>query len=201
MSLTIDTLTCARGGRTVLQGLSARFEAGTVTHLSGRNGAGKTTLLRALAGLLQPVHGAIRWQDVPLRKLETPVAGWLGDQAALKPVMRVHEDLRFWAAYGGAAAASIPAILARVGLEALADRRCGTLSAGQRRRLALARLMLLDRPMWLLDEPTNTLDQEGLAVLGAVLDDAAAQGRVIVASAHGPLPCAVHATLALESAL
>ncbi|MFQ3622509.1 MAG: heme ABC exporter ATP-binding protein CcmA [Acetobacteraceae bacterium] len=177
-----------RGGRLVFAGVSFRLAPGGALLLVGANGAGKTSLLRVLAGLGRIAGGTLRWDGAPIG--DDPQAhaarlALLGHLDALKPPLTVAETLAHEARlHGGAAAAAIAALA----LEPLAGTPVRALSAGQRRRVALARLLLGNRPLWLLDEPTVALDAEGVALLGHVLASHRAGGGLVVASSHLDLP-------------
>lgn len=193
-ALAIEKLCVMRGGRLVLPGLSRQVAAGTVLFLEGPNGAGKTTLLRALAGFLIPYSGAIHCDYQGKRFSEGEergkLAGWLGHHDAIKAQLSVREQAAFWAKVYGApsgAKADVEAALVRFGLGALAEARGQVLSAGQRRRLALARLVLSGRPLWLLDEPTAALDTAGKKLVAEAIVEQAAAGGIVIAATHEPL--------------
>ena len=186
--LAADELAARRGGRVVFAGVSLAAAPGEALLLLGPNGAGKSTLLRVLAGLLRPVSGLVAWAgedvalDVAAHGARTRL---LGHQDAIKPSLTPQEDLAFWARLRGG---DPEAALAAMGLSALAGLPCRVLSAGQRRRLALARLLLGDAPLWLLDEPTLGLDSASVARLGVVLQAHRARGGIVLAATHLPLP-------------
>ncbi|MCR0983476.1 heme ABC exporter ATP-binding protein CcmA [Roseomonas pecuniae] len=181
-------LAARRGGRVVFAGLSFAAQPGDALLLLGPNGAGKSTLLRLLAGLLRPAAGHVAWEGEDAAS--DPAAHgartrYLGHQDAIKPALSPEEDLRFWSRLrGGDPAAALEA----VGLSPLAALPCRTLSAGQRRRLALARLTLGDAPLWLLDEPTLGLDSASVERLGGLLAAHRARGGIVLAATHLPLP-------------
>ncbi|WWT13467.1 heme ABC exporter ATP-binding protein CcmA [Pararoseomonas sp. SCSIO 73927] len=181
-------LAARRGGRVVFAGLSFSAAPGDALLLLGPNGAGKSTLLRALAGLLRPAEGQVTWEGENVAS--DPAAHgartrYLGHQDAIKPAVTPMEDLRFWSRLRGG---DPEAALAAVGLSPLAALPCRTLSAGQRRRLALARLTLGDAPLWLLDEPTLGLDAASVERLGGLLAAHRARGGIVLAATHLPLP-------------
>lgn len=183
-----DELAARRGGRVVIAGLSLRAGPGEALLLLGSNGAGKSTLLRVLAGLLRPAAGRLTWEGEEIA-LDPAAHGartrYLGHQDAIKPAVTPAEDLAFWARLrGGEPTAALEAL----GLSALAGLPCRTLSAGQRRRLALARLTLGEAPLWLLDEPTLGLDTASVAQLGTLLAAHRARGGIVLAATHLPLP-------------
>ena len=185
-------LSCHRGGRIVFSGLSFELAPGDALVLTGANGSGKSTLLRAMAGLL-PLHsGHFAWAGGAI--LDDPGVhrrrvGFVGHQDACKPVLSVAEDVEFWAAMTARRGAGerSKAALDRMGLSRLADLPARFLSAGQRRRLALARLAVKAAPLWLLDEPTVALDEDGLDRLGSLMDEHRRSGGLIVAATHTAL--------------
>jgi heme exporter protein A len=182
------SLSCRRGGREVLTGLSFRLSSGEALILRGPNGSGKTTLLRLMAGLSQPTHGRMLWNGAPISEdLTTHGArlGFLGHLDAVKSAPTVRENLAFWAKLRSADAAHISTALQAFGLSHLATIPGRVLSAGQRHRLALARLMVSNAPLWLLDEPTNTLDDAALNALRSVLHGHLDRGGLVVIASHG----------------
>ena len=185
MQLAAIDLACVRAGRAVFAGLSFALAAGEAMTVLGRNGAGKTSLLRLIAGLLRPAAGQISIEggDADLSLAEQ--CHYLGHQDAAKPILTVAENLAFWAHYLGSG--KNPGALAALGLEALADIPAAYLSAGQRRRLSLARLIAAPRPIWLLDEPAASLDAAAQERLGEIMREHLAGGGIVVAATHGPL--------------
>jgi len=195
--LEVQGLTVFRGERLIFRNIGFVLPAGGALMVVGPNGAGKSTLLRVLAGLLRPVAGRFLWQGRDA--LTDPVqharrVAYLGHADGVKPTLTAAENLRFFARIGKG---SVEAALAAVGLAALRDLPARLLSAGQRRRLALARLVLSSAPLWLLDEPTLGLDQTAIALLGGLIAAHRAQGGAIIAATHLPLPLASAATLGL----
>jgi heme exporter protein A len=187
MRLKATDLACMRGGRQVFSGVGFAVEAGGALTITGPNGAGKSTLLRLLAGLLRPLAGtfAVEGGDPELTVAEQ--AHYLGHQDALKPALTVTENLDFWLRFlGGRKADPIPA-LTTVGLAGIATLPAAYLSAGQRRRLSIARLIAVKRPLWLLDEPTSALDTAAQATLAGLMREHLAAGGLIVAAVHGPI--------------
>jgi heme exporter protein A len=176
-----------RGGREVFAGLSFTLGSGEMLAVTGPNGSGKSSLLRLLAGLLRPEAGGIRFHGCGE---DEAVAHYLGHADALKPALTLGETLRFSAAlYGGETAqASADRAAEMVGLGHALDLPVGVLSAGQRRRAGLARLILSPRPLWLLDEPGAALDSDGEALLGKLLSDHLARGGLVIAATHHALP-------------
>ncbi|HEY4076447.1 MAG TPA: heme ABC exporter ATP-binding protein CcmA [Rhizomicrobium sp.] len=188
-SLTVEKLACARGERRLFENLSFRVTAGQALAVEGSNGAGKTSLLRVLAGFLAPVTGRIvaRMAEREIEDGEERgrLVGWFGHHDGLKPQLTVLEQLTFFAHLYGAKADV--ALLERVGLVRQAELPCRYLSAGQRRRLALARLLVSNRPLWLLDEPFAALDVNGQTLVAQLMAMHCGQGGIIIAGTHDPL--------------
>src|SRR4051812_15480916 len=186
MRLEASGLTCVRGGREVFSGLGFAVGGGEALLVTGRNGAGKSSLLRMVAGLLRIAGGQLAIAGADPEKTVPEQAHYLGHQDALKPSLTVAENLAFWARYLGGTETSQTA-LAAVGLAALTDLPAAYLSAGQRRRLSMARLVAVRRPIWLLDEPTSALDREAQDTLAGLMRQHLAGGGLIAAAAHGPI--------------
>jgi heme exporter protein A len=192
-------LACVRGGRSVFSSLSFRLEPGRLLAVTGPNGAGKSSLLRLLAGLLRPAAGRIRFEG---GDEDASVIHYLGHADALKPALTLRETVRFWGAIyrqQGRVALDddIDEAAETAGIGHALDLPVSVLSAGQRRRAALARLLLAPRPLWLLDEPTSSLDSDGETLLGRLMEHHIARGGLIVAATHQAMPLAAHATLDL----
>jgi heme exporter protein A len=187
LQLLADSVSVERGGRTVLQGLSFRVTGGEALLLTGPNGAGKSTLLRTLAGFLAPSSGRVTLSgaDPELRIVEQ--AHFVGHLNAVKASLTVAENAAFWAGFLGGSAGAVDGALKLFGLAALADIPAGFLSAGQKRRLALVRLLIARRPLWLLDEPTAALDAAASAILTDAVDEHVKGGGVAVVATHLPL--------------
>lgn len=185
-----EKLACARSGRSVFAGLS--FEAGPgLTELRGRNGAGKSSLLRMIAGFIPPHAGtlSIIRNGAPFADDEAPLARFLafsGHQDGLKNVMTPRETLSFAARFHGAIA-TIDHALDALGLTRLADTPIQYLSAGQRKRVALARAYQMQKPLWLMDEPLSALDDDGRARVAEIIHAHVAQGGTIIAATHEPI--------------
>jgi len=182
-ALRVDGLAVARGGRVLFSGLSFGAEAGDYVELRGSNGSGKTSLIRALAGFLPPRVGTIVFARV-----EEPALAlhYIGHTNGLKTNASVASHVRYWAGlFGGLT--DTEAVLQRVGLSSARDRLARTLSQGQARRLALARLVIAPRPIWLLDEPASALDAQGRETLSALVSAHRAEGGIVVAAVHEPL--------------
>ena len=188
--LTVTGLTLSRGERVLFRDLSLSLAAGEAVALTGANGAGKTSLLRALAGFLRPDAGTIAFADADPAEARRRHIHWLGHLDGLKGARRAREELTFQAAWLGADAAGIAAAVDVLALEPLLDLEVRQLSAGQRRRLAFARLIAAPRPVWLLDEPFAPLDARWRAALGLLMQAHVDKGGAILAAVHDPLPVA-----------
>lgn len=174
MTLTVTDLAIARGGIPVLEGLTFTLEPGQALILRGPNGAGKTTLLRTLAGLQRPLAGRMEGAEDQI--------AYAGHSDGLKPTLSVTENLNFWASvFGGR---DIGPALSAFRLGDLADRHAGNLSAGQKRRLGLSRLLVTGRPIWMLDEPTVSLDREAVAMFADAVRAHLAQGGSALIATH-----------------
>lgn len=195
--LEAEGLAAIRGERLVFSGLSFTLPPGGALLLEGPNGSGKSTLLRVLAGLGRAEVGTLRWNGEDALSDRTTHAtrvAYLGHQDAVKPGLTVAENLAFWGT-----PLEIETALARLNLARLAPLPARMLSAGQKRRLALARLALAAAPIWLLDEPTLGLDTTSVAALGTMLAAHRAGGGVVIAATHLPLPLPEAGTLKLAS--
>ena len=188
--LVVEGLGCRRGGRLLFSELSFTLAAGEAIALTGRNGAGKSSLIAMLCGRLRPEAGTIGCEgegtsedDAPLREL----IHHLGHREGLKSTLTARENLDAAQALLGEADLSVGAALDRVGLPHVAELPVGYLSAGQRRRVALARLLVAHRPFWLLDEPAAALDTASQAMLYGLMGEHLARGGAILAATHGPL--------------
>src|SRR5262245_23044999 len=158
-------LGCTRGFRNIFENLDFQVQSGEALALTGPNGAGKSSLLRLLAGLLRPSAGQITLDGGTAEQTLAEQAHYLGHLDAFKPALTVEENLDFWTRYLAGATTPAGPGLGAVGLQALARLPAAYLSAGQRRRLSLARLVAAPRPVWLLDEPTSALDSDGQEML------------------------------------
>lgn len=197
-SVTGENLACVRGVRRLFDGVAFHVRAGSALAVEGANGAGKTSLLRMIAGFLAPADGTLTLvhagQAVTDGEERGRFAGWLGHQDGLKPQFTVVEHLYFYAGLYGSPSSTVRAggeifqtVLDRVGLARQRDLPCRYLSAGQKRRLALARLVVMDRPLWLLDEPFAALDTAGQALVARLMADHCARGGIVIAATHDPL--------------
>jgi heme exporter protein A len=193
-----EALTLDRGGRRVFADLSFVARSGRALIVTGANGAGKSSLLRLIAGLLGATGGrlAIVGGDPELDIARQ--CHYFGHQDALKGQLTVGENLAFWRAFGERPALTVDDALDRLGLARLVDLPAAFLSAGQRRRLAFARLLVTDRPIWLLDEPTSALDRASEGRLLELVGDHAAKGGLVVAATHLPLDLADPDRLTLD---
>jgi heme exporter protein A len=198
MRLTGTGLAARRGGRHVFEGLSFSVAGGELLAVTGPNGAGKSTLLRVIAGLLAPVAGTIALDPVAEDGIG-PESHYVGHADALKPSLTVAANLRFWRRVLSGKG-SIEEALDAVGMVPLADLPVSTLSAGQKRRAALARLLVAPRRIWLLDEPTGALDAAAEVMLGRLMTRHLAAGGIAVAATHRPLPVTAAQRLALGAA-
>ncbi|MCC7346880.1 MAG: heme ABC exporter ATP-binding protein CcmA [Variibacter sp.] len=188
MQLTVTGLSCVRGGRLVLEHVAFGVPAGGALVITGPNGAGKSSLLRTLAGLVRPSAGAMRLDggDPDLGLGEQ--CHYVGHLDPAKGALTVLENLRFWVRHlGGGAGMREEDALRAAGLGHLAGLPASYLSAGQRRRLSLARLLAVSRPVWLLDEPTTALDAAGQAMLGGEVRRHREGGGLVLAATHAPL--------------
>jgi heme exporter protein A len=187
MRLSGSDLTCRRGGREVFAGVGFSLSSGEGLAIRGRNGAGKSSLLRIVAGLVRLAAGAITLEGGDAELSVGEQAHYLGHQDALKSSLSVGENLGFWTDFLGRRGAAIEAPLKAVGLDALIDLPAAYLSAGQRRRLSIARLLAVERPIWLLDEPASTLDIAAQDRLGEIMRAHLKAGGLILAATHSPL--------------
>ena len=184
MSLRVQNLACQRGGRTIFSDLSLEISAGEAVLLRGPNGAGKSTLLRVIAGLIPAMSGEIGLNGTPFRNRDDfqGQITYAGHLDAIKPQLTVTENLRFWAELFGAD--NLEKTIADFKLDEIADRPAHACSAGQKRRLGLARIAVTSRPLWLLDEPTVSLDTETTARFAATIDAHCAAGGMAFIATH-----------------
>ena len=187
MRLLAENLSCERGGRVVFRGLGFAVAAGEAVEVVGPNGAGKSSLLRLVAGLVPAAEGTLVLEGGDGEATVAEQCHYCGHQDAFKPALTVAENLAFWTAFLGGRPEAIPPSLERLGLGHLADLPAGYLSAGQRRRLALARLLTVQRPVWLLDEPTAALDAASQSVLTGIMAAHVEAGGLLMAATHQPL--------------
>jgi heme exporter protein A len=184
MQLKAHQLACTRDGRQVFRGLSFALGAGEALAVTGPNGAGKSSLLRLVAGLLPPAAGRLELSGGEAELSLAEQVHYVGHQDPVKSALTVAENLRFWAELLGPGATGDA--LAAVGLDRLAHLPAIYLSAGQRRRLSLARLIAVGRPVWLLDEPTSALDAAAQVMLAELMRSHRGRGGLILVATHGP---------------
>jgi heme exporter protein A len=202
--LVAEGLVCRRGERLVFARLSFRLPAGGALVVTGANGSGKSSLLRLVAGLFAPIAGRFLWGAAPLAADLTAHHArlhYVGHLDALKPAMTPREMLAFSAALRGQPSSPEPALeraLAAFALDAIADWPCRWLSAGQRRRVALARLLVAPAPLWLLDEPTAGLDADSQARLEQIIATHRAAGGMVMLATHAPIALDAAASLSLD---
>lgn len=177
-------LALARGTRALFSNLDLALHGGELLHLVGANGAGKTSLLEALAGFRAPSDGTL--------DLLGPFH-WLAHRNALNAALTPLENLAFWCGINDAPREAIVPALERLGVAGLRHRACRTLSVGQKRRCALARLLIVRRPLWLLDEPLDGLDAEGLSTFAALVEAHRAGGGAAIVTSHQALPAGLAA--------
>ena len=194
MRLIAENLGGERGGDTVFSGIGFALEEGQALVVTGPNGSGKSTLLRVIAGLLPVAEGSVRIEGV--MKIEdggeafpsiASACHYLGHQNAMKPALSVAENLRFWRDFNGDGDVGVEEALETVGLGGIGHLPFGYLSTGQRRRAAIAKLLVSQRPLWLLDEPTAGLDKASEARFGELMTKHCGAGGMIVAATHLPL--------------
>lgn len=182
-SIRVRDLAVRRGERLLFEALDFDVTPGGVLLVRGPNGAGKSTLLMTLAGIVRPEAGTVEG-------IEATSLHLLNYQSGLKPRLSVGENLRFWRDMNGAGGLAVEAALERVGIGPLVDLETGYLSSGQLRRLSLARLLVSQRPIWLLDEPSAALDAAGEVLLGQLIDVHRATGGMAIIATHHDLPLA-----------
>ena len=200
--LNVEGLHLWRGDRHVLRGVSFSAEAGRCVLLTGRNGAGKTSLIRAIAGLLDPEEGRVLWRGQPTRTTRDAFhteTAYLGHEPPLKGDLSAQENLKYSIGIRRTViAAEIDGALARTGASTFADRAVRLLSAGQRRRIALAGVLLANAVLWLLDEPTTNLDADGQQLVSELIEEHLGRGGLAVAAVHHAMPLPARLVVPLE---
>ncbi len=190
MLLSAHQLSCVRQDRVLFEQLDLQLHAGEVLQIAGKNGAGKSSLLRLLAGLAEPDDGDIRYQQVPLLQSADDYAEnlcFIGHLAGVQPQLTALENLAFWRACFALKPADDWALLAQLGLAGLEDIPCQQLSAGQQRRVSLARLWLTTAQIWILDEPFTALDQSAIAALTRCIATHCETGGAVLLTSHQPV--------------
>jgi len=203
-TLEVENLHLWRGERHVLRGVQFALARGACLEVCGANGSGKTTLLRTLCGLIYPEEGRVLWNGENVRR-DLPAfhaaLAYLGHEPPLKSDLTARENLHYWVGIRRRVEAEeLTAALARVGALPFCERHVRTLSAGQRRRVALAGIALLAAPLWLLDEPATNLDAEGRELVADLIREQLARGGMVVAAVHQGLPASVRNVTRLELA-
>ncbi|MEM8539400.1 MAG: heme ABC exporter ATP-binding protein CcmA [Pseudomonadota bacterium] len=183
MQLIAENLACDRGDTRIFEGVSFALKSGEGMLVTGPNGAGKSSLLRVVAGFLPAAAGTVACDGNDIAQF----SHYLGPQNGMKPALTVAENLEFWQNYFGIADFSIVAALERVGLSHVHHVPYSDLSTGQKRRIAIARLFLNHRPIWLLDEPTSGLDGHAEEVFAGIVSDHMKAGGIVVAATHLPI--------------
>lgn len=180
MILKAEQLAVYRGDRCLLEAFDCQVDTAEILHLHAPNGAGKTSVLEVLAGLREPVSGTLRRPD-------DRQCHWVGHRSGFSPELNALENLDFWCGLQGLAKTEVRSALQRMGVDRFRFRPLRSLSAGQRRRVALSRLLLEQRALWLLDEPFAALDHDGIRCVEALLSEQVGQGGAVVLSSHQPL--------------
>ncbi len=183
-------LECIRGDNILFSDLDLAVGPGEILLVNGDNGSGKTSLLRILCGLALPERGRVLWNGAPIEKVRNEfhrALCYIGHLHAIKGELSVAENLRLAAMLGGNRIADTDTVLGRIGLTGMQDRPCAALSAGQRRRVALARLLTGNARLWILDEPFTALDAQGRALIESLLREHAGQGGMAIMTSHHPV--------------
>ena len=194
----IKNLGCSRAGRKIFENIGFSLKSGSLLIIEGRNGSGKTSLLRILAGLLKNDAGDIILSGPDFSESNVENFHFIGHKEGLKAALTVSETLKFWQILLGKGKASIPDALEIVGLSHVSLLPCSYLSAGQRRRLILARLLVSHRPIWLLDEPMTALDSSAKTMFENIVTEHLSEGGIVVIATHEPISIP-HQTLSLGS--
>ncbi len=187
-ALELNGLGVSRGGRRLFSDLSLSLKAGNACALTGANGTGKTSLLRAVAGLVTLDAGTVGFIGMDPAQARAEGLHLIGHQDGLKPGRTTREELDFWSLWSGGSEAQVQSAIKALELKSLLDLEVRRLSAGQRKRVALARLLAAPRPLWLLDEPLSPLDAAWRLRFGTMMGEHLAGGGMILAAVHDPLP-------------
>jgi heme exporter protein A len=201
LRLIVEDLACERGGRRLFANMGFHVESGEALALTGRNGAGKSSLLAILAGLLAPTSGRILLNSGDPDREIGEQAHLVGHRDSLKAAMTPLEMLGFWQSTLGSSLQTPEDALEEIGLAHVGELPCGYLSAGQRRRVSLARLLVAHRPIWLLDEPTSALDTRSQGRIAKLMQAHLDAGGLILAATHGPLGLGVAKELRIGDGL
>lgn len=200
--LQLNKFTCTRDDEPLFVPIDVSIHAGQIVQVAGPNGAGKTTLLRSLCGLFDSYEGEILWQDQPLAKARFEFLSqllYLGHQPGIKKSLTARENLQWFAGIKGAAQTlDVEGVLAKVGLAGYADIPCHQMSAGQHRRVGLARLHFDTSPLWVLDEPFTAIDKLGVERLESLIEARAKAGGTILLTTHQALSFEGYTTIELE---
>ena len=192
--LHIEQLACRRGDKILFTDLTVSWQSGDLVQVEGHNGIGKTSLLRIVAGLAQPLNGKVRWNLEEISKGREEYHAnllYLGHQAGIKPELTAWENLRFYEKITACKQDDevLWDVLETVGLLGREDIAASQLSAGQQKRIALARLWLSEAPLWILDEPFNAIDKHGVQVLAKLFEHHAEQGGIVILTSHQEVSC------------
>lgn len=188
--LSLDNITINRGSKKLLSGLGITAFPGSLIVVRGSNGIGKTTLLRTVAGIYQPAEGVVCWNEVAIHdEYDTycSLIKYLGHSKMLKVDLSVRDNLSFWALMSSTVE-MLPAAVRYYGLDAVLDMTCGSLSAGWQQRVALASVMASRAMLWILDEPTTNLDQDGIDLLFNAISIRCQQGGIVMIASHSEVP-------------
>lgn len=191
--LSLQNLACQRGERVLFCDLTCDFNHGDFVQIEGHNGIGKTSLLRILAGLAQPIEGKVRWDSEEIakqREIYHQDLLYLGHLSGVKPELTAWENLKFYQriAHSEQSEDALWAVLEKVGLLGREDLPAAQLSAGQQKRIALARLWLSRAPLWILDEPFTAIDKKGVEILTALFDEHAQRCGIVLLTSHQEVP-------------
>lgn len=194
--LEVSNIECVRGDRPLVRDLSFALRDGELLHLVGRNGSGKTTLLRTLCGLSQPNTGQIRWNNADIRMLGDDyraALAYIGHSNGVQGDLTAEENLHLAMRLENGTDDLVNGALERIGLKRFAHLPSKVLSQGQRRRLALARLLVSNKDLWILDEPLAGLDTDSVAVMEGIVSDYLARGCMVIVTSHQKIDCTAKA--------